>query len=69
METIKFFFLFFLFLSACGVKGVPQAPLQPAQIGRGEPLYSTQAPNRAKVKNKYNYELEKGSGDAEDDED
>jgi hypothetical protein len=49
-----------LFLSACGVKGVPLPPLQPAPIGRGQPIYSTQEPNRQKIKNKYNYKLEQG---------
>lgn len=33
-------FLPLLFLGACGVKGFPQPPLQPAPIGHGEPSYS-----------------------------
>ena len=58
--------IFFLVLSACGVKGVPLPPVQPAPIGRGEPIYSTQAPNRQKIKNKYNYKLEQGEDEPSD---
>ena len=29
-----------LCLQGCGVKGLPQPPLVPAQIGRGEPTFS-----------------------------
>lgn len=58
--------LSFLFLAACGVKGIPLPPVQPASIGRGEPIYSTQAPNRQKIKNKYNYKLEQGEDEPSD---
>jgi hypothetical protein len=47
--------LIFLFLlTACGVKGKPLAPLNPAPLGRGEPNYAeaTQDLNIKKKKHK-----------------
>jgi hypothetical protein len=32
--------LFLAGLSACGVKGKPQPPLEPPLLGRGEPVFS-----------------------------
>lgn len=31
--------LIFVFVSACGVRGKPQPPLTPAEIGRGQPTF------------------------------
>ena len=35
--------LLIAFVSACGVKGKPLPPLEPAQIGRGAPTYKRAA--------------------------
>ena len=43
LNILKGFFLILLpllFTTACGVKGFPLPPLQPAPLGRGEPTYS-----------------------------
>ncbi len=37
------FVFIFLFLGACGVKGKPLPPLEPAEIGRGVPTYKRAA--------------------------
>lgn len=39
MKKIIFIFIFLNFISSCGVKGDPQPPLAPADIGRGQPSY------------------------------
>ncbi len=46
---------------------MPLAPLVPAPIGRGEPVYSGANPQKPPVKNKYNYKLEDEDEDDEND--
>lgn len=49
--TKGFILLLLLFPGACGVKGVPQAPLTLPVLGRGEPNYS-KATENLKLKKK-----------------
>lgn len=39
-----------LALAGCGVKGRPLPPLNPAPLGRGEPVYSDATKKKAPVK-------------------
>ncbi|MBO9668574.1 MAG: hypothetical protein J7501_17380 [Bdellovibrio sp.] len=53
-----------LYLSACGVKGAPLPPLNPAPIGRGEPTYSEANRNKkTKPKAKTYQDQERGNAD------
>ena len=48
MKWTVFFLFFFLFNTACGVKGRPLPPLQPREIGYGRPQYKgAQKANKA----------------------
>ena len=42
IRTIFLFTIVFVF-TACGVKGDPQPPLQPPQLGRGKPTFKKAA--------------------------
>ena len=67
METNKLAPIFcVLCLLGCGVKGKPTAPLVPAPIGRGEPIYTDKKANKPPIKNKYNYKLEEKTEDKSD---
>lgn len=49
--------------NACGVKGRPLPPLEPAPIGQGEPLSKSKKSNLPSQENKYNYQLEEEAQD------
>lgn len=58
IKTVTILFVS-LCLSACGVKGRPQPPLNPAPLGRGEPMYKEAAPVKIKKKKNLTPEEEK----------
>lgn len=53
------------FQVACGVKGKPLPPLQPAHLGRGEPTF-TEAEKKSESEKKRAFQEEKENEDSEE---
>lgn len=69
MERLSKSFLVIAILlqSACGVKGKPLPPLQPAHLGRGEPTF-TEADKKATTSKKRLYRLYRDENETENSE-
>lgn len=67
-SKLTFIFIFSLGLFGCGVKGVPLPPLNPAPLGRGEPVFKEATEKKTYKKQNLNNQENDESPSVETDE-